>query len=494
MALTVTMNDANFNISSGTNVVYLSTSTAIFPATSGKYKFSFLLELTYNVDSSAVTKTISFTQKISYTKNTISYATIDLSQIYQSIVTPQITNATLIEKAGGISQEFYDNIHILPSQGATTNNFFTQGLLNEAQGMEAFRGVANVMQLNFFEMYSETPDGVAVKQGSATNKKVFMFWGRGQEEDGVIFDFSPFKLTGFTKKFLSSNYNIIADQSFNNIGLYEYHTLAFLNLCEINLTAEPYQVRVAYYSSPDATGLLGSELVIQNITSNGGKYGVGTDNEFFYLYFGAGLENLQKLSSSLTGDRPDDVPGGRSAIKSYRIRTTDSSGQPSSMNYVFNIVNYCNQFDVSRLSYMNRFGAWEYITLNKERTDELKVKKDYITTPLINQRSLQNLVSFYPTTINTAYPLNNAKQGKTATTVSSELTTTMFTDYLDDSGIEQIKDMMMSPQIHLMDGENAKALVLEKTSFKMKREKNRGLYQYELKFKFANPKFRTTLG
>jgi hypothetical protein len=143
---------------------------------------------------------------------------------------------------------------------------------------------------------------------------------------------------------------------------------------------------------------------------------------------------------------------------------------------------------------MNRFGAWEYINLNKERTDELNVKKEYLTSPLINQRSLQNITQYDPTTINTAYPLNNAKQGKTATSVSSEITTTMFTDYLDDAGVEQIKDMMMSPQIHLLDGENAKALILEKTSFRMKREKNRGLYQYELKFKFANPKFRTTLG
>ena len=68
----------------------------------------------------------------------------------------------------------------------------------------------------------------------------------------------------------------------------------------------------------------------------------------------------------------------------------------------------------------------------------------------------------------------------------------MFTDYLNESEVEQIKDLMMSPQIHLLDGENAKALILETSSMKLKREKNRGLYQYELKFKFANPKFRTT--
>ena len=64
--------------------------------------------------------------------------------------------------------------------------------------------------------------------------------------------------------------------------------------------------------------------------------------------------------------------------------------------------------------------------------------------------------------------------------------------YLSEDKIEQIKDLMMSPQIHLLDGDNAKALILETSTMKLKREKNRGLFQYELKFSFANPKFRTT--
>lgn len=497
--LTVTMNDDNFNISTGTNVVYLNTTTAVYPQVSGKYKYRFLIELTYNENIGGGvgnTKTISFTQQVSYQKVGNSYATFDLSQIYQTIVTPQITNARLVQKSGGFSQEFYDNIHLLPSQGAGSNNYFTPGLLEDSQGMGAFRGVANVMTLNFYEMYSDTEDGVPVKQGTSDVFKVFMFWGRGQEEDGVIFDFTPYKLTGSTKKLLSSNYNLSSSDTISNIdiGLNDYHTLAFLNLCEINLTAEPYKVAVEYYTS---SGYILGTLEIENTNTNGGKYTTITDTEFFYLYFGAGLENLQKLDTSdagVTGTLPDSVGGGRSAIKSYSIVIKNSSDVARSIIYNFNVVDYCNQYDVSRLSYMNRFGAWEYINLNKERTDELNVKKEYLTSPLINQRSLQNLVSFDPTAINTAYPLNNAKQGKTATSVSSEITTTMFTDYLDDAGVEQIKDMMMSPQIHLLDGENAKALILEKTSFRMKREKNRGLYQYELKFKFANPKFRATLG
>ena len=139
---------------------------------------------------------------------------------------------------------------------------------------------------------------------------------------------------------------------------------------------------------------------------------------------------------------------------------------------------------------MNRFGAWEYITLNKEKTEELQVKREYITKPVYNQST--GLSTFSNTLIDSAYPLDVAKQGMMTTSVNPTESFTLFTDNLKDYQIEQIKDMMMSPQIHLLDGDNAKALILEKTTMKLKGEKNTGLYEYELKFKYANPKYSTT--
>ena len=88
----------------------------------------------------------------------------------------------------------------------------------------------------------------------------------------------------------------------------------------------------------------------------------------------AGLENLQKniLSADITGTLPDSVAGGRDAIKSYVIYFQNSFSVRVSSLQIFNVIEYCPMYEQSRLAYMNRFGAWEYITLNKERTDELK--------------------------------------------------------------------------------------------------------------------------
>ena len=486
MALTVLINDSNFNISTGQNIAYVTTDTT----GAGVYKFRFLMELTYKIQGIAtpVTKEISFTQQ----QNQDGQAVFNLSEIYKSIVTPQITPSTDSDAPTTIIASQKGNIHTLPNISGGVAKIFSPGLLENSTGYEAFKGVANVMTLKFYEMYSSTAAGIPVKDATTLKTRtIYMFWGRGQEDEGVVVDFVPYQLDGSTKQFLSSNYNFDGSDYQINIGKNEYHTIGMLNQCAINTTAEPYRIQVSYKDSSDAT--LGNLEILNNAT-NGGTFDVATDDESFYQYFGAGLENLQKLTVdgvNVSGTLPDSVAGGRDAISWFRIYANQQTTYaPMSDIYRFNIVSYCSTYDQSRLAYMNRFGAWDYITLNKERTDELKVKKEYITKPIINQAT--GLETYVAAQINTAYPLDVAKQGMMTTSVAPTITTKMFTDYLPEDKIEQIKDLMMSPQIHLLDGDNAKALILETSTMKLKREKNRGLFQYELKFSFANPKFRTT--
>ena len=82
MALTITMNNLNFNISSGMNLAYMLTDTPIYPAVGGVYKFRFLIEVNYNIQSNPlITKTISFTQQITDNGKSL----FNFSEIYKSI-------------------------------------------------------------------------------------------------------------------------------------------------------------------------------------------------------------------------------------------------------------------------------------------------------------------------------------------------------------------------------------------------------------------------
>lgn len=496
--LTIGMNDAGFNISTGINLAYVTTST-----TGSIFKFRYLVEVIYNIDNSygatPQTRSIQFTQQ----KNNDGAGIFNLSEIYKSIVTPQITSAKKSEApaSGGLKNQ-YSSIHTLPHTEVSGQYMFSWGILNSSNGWEAFKGVANVMTLKFYEMYSTSENGVPVRDDdSLVTKTIYMFWGRGEEQEGVVINFDEYKLDGTFKNWLSGNYNHYEDSGVGysklELSKDEYHTMAFLNKCPINSISEIKDVWIKLY---DASNILLADIRILNGVTSGGSLSGILPNEGFYLYVGVGIKNLEKLdysntnysftpngnpATSIINGEIDGVP-----IARYYVATRDSSFAYTSRRYIFDVIEYCPNYEQSRLAYMNRWGAWEYITLNKERKDELSVKREYITKPLINQSS--TLGQFTPIALNGSYPLDVAKQGQMTTSVAPEITTTMFTDNLDDIGVAKIQDLMMSPQIHLLDGEDAKALVLMNTNFKMKRGKNRGLYNYELKFKFANPKYRTT--
>jgi hypothetical protein len=488
---TIGINDSGFNISTGVNLAYVDLYQPV-----GSYKYRILCELTYHTSlpslSTPTTKTISFSQQV----NEEGAVIFNFSEIFQSIVTPQITPSQKSDVPTTAVPNQYTSIHTLPNQNAGSTRLFSMGLLGHESGMTAFRGVAGYIDLKFWEFYSTTANGIPAKQGSSMDKKMYMFWGRANESDPVIIDFDDYKLENSTKSFLSSNYLKVMAEPRIYIGKDELHTISFLNRNRINVNAEPYLLEVKFYDS--AYSQLGA-LSILNELASGGAYesspSVAPDiYEAFYLFMGCGLENLQKLDlseASYTGVLPDSVVGGRDAIGYYSIQFIDSTeSNYMSQRYNFEIVNYCDRYEQSRLAYMNRFGAWEYITLNREKTSELKVKREYVTKPLINQGI--SLAGYGDAYMESSYPPEVAKQGKMTTLVRPEEKLTLFTDNLQDYEIEQIKDLMMSPQIHLMDGENAKALVLETSSMKLKDEKNTGLYNYELRFAYASPKYRST--
>ena len=83
----------------------------------------------------------------------------------------------------------------MPNINGGVAKIFSPGLLENSTGYEAFKGVANVMTLKFYEMYATTAAGVPVKDVTTLKTKtMYMFWGRGQEDEGVVVDFVPYKL------------------------------------------------------------------------------------------------------------------------------------------------------------------------------------------------------------------------------------------------------------------------------------------------------------
>ena len=494
MSLSIYINSGKYNLSTQVNLV-----AGFINPSPNTYNHRMEIEVTYNKTnylgiSSPNSKTITFIQQV----DDDGECTFDISPIYQSIVTPMIMSASPSNVQGTYTPITKDSIHNLPIKEGTATKILSWGIL-EQRGSQTFRGNANYLTCRFYEMFSTTPSGSPVRDPSSViEKNIYMMWGRANESDPIEINFDEYKLNGITKKFLSSNYNIVDGESHINIGKDELHTIAFLTKSAINTTAGVKFIQVEYFDSSSSS--LGTTQIWNRNLSGGSDnpdpHHEDLKNEGFFLYCGIGLKNLDEIDlseGSYSGVLPSGVSGGIDNIKYYKVTMTDPTfPQPAitSMTYVFNVVDYCDRYNTSRLSYMNRFGAWEYITLNKGKESEIKVKKEYINKPLLSDVGGTQFQGGIYTDI--SYPKNVAKQGQMASSVATTETFTLSTGYLKPYEINQIQDMMMSPQIHILDGEEAKALILETSTMKLKGDKNTGLYKYDLEFKYASPKYRTT--
>lgn len=514
---TVTINDDNFIPSTGENMAYIESNNIT------GYKLRFLCEITYYTDfynTTGGSKTIQFVQQPTQQVGIYSSAVFNLTEIINSIVTPQITSSNLAnppDPTAIVATEVF-NIHALPSyNGNVGEKIYSNGMLMQIAtvGNEDIRGVSNVMLCNFYEMYSITEDGMPVKdQSTEVSKRLYVFKGRGQSDYGALPDLKNIYgqyNNGSTKPVLTSNYNPTGGGNFEyeiNIGKDEFHTMSFFGRSNITPASVCEAFQVKYYKASDDS-YLGQGTCTMSLSGGGAKYWENyIDNIYpdFYRICGVGFENLNRLnfdqldpSKTYYGNPPSAFEGWIPIAGMYytfqlgSLAPTTHAFTGCSALYKFNIVQYCDRYEQTRLSYMNKFGAWEYITLNKKKEETLKVEKEYITKPLLNQSSYPRFSSGFDVPdeyINAAYPLNVAKRGKMATSVRPTEHITLFTHNLKPYEIEQIKDMMMSPEIHDVTTINAQALILENTEMKLKGLKNTGLYEYELKFSYANPKNR----
>lgn len=491
MSIVVDLNNADFSLSSGVNLAYVNVSKV-----AGTYNHKVLLELTY-VDYGATspsTKTISFANSLDNSDNVL----FDLTTIYETIVTPMIASAKGLDDDGFALMETIGSIHNMPNEITATTPLFCRSNL-EFSGYSSFRGNGNYLTLKFYEMNSSTATGTPVKDASTeVVKNVFLMYGRANDDDPVQIEWTDYKLTGNTKKLLNSNYYEINGQPNIDIRLNDFHTCAFFNMCNVNQGARPQKLVFNYFNGSTQLG----QLEALNLSGSGGGYdsdptATGLQSTLFILHFGCGLENLQRLDmteSEYSGTKPDDVSGGRSAITHYTmkvVQVSTPSDLEKSKTYKFNIKNYCDRYEQTRLAFLNRFGVWEYYTFNKAKTSELKVEKQTMDMSKFTRQPNFGSVGGF---LNSAYSPDLAKQGTRITSMNYDETFTLFTDYLEDYELEIMKDIMMSPQIHMLEGTTAKALILDNTSMTLKGEKETGLYKYEFKFKYALPKHKSILG
>lgn len=428
----------NYNFNSSDYV--LSSSKRVITCTSTnvtQFKYRFYLEVIYSG------KTYAYT----FRPNDVSYGLIDISAIINTLVSPINVQQKLTipdSLPTGTQSIFQQNIHSMPHTDVIDGDWGDVYLSTGGSG-------AKKIDLKLWDFYALTSDVAPSKQGASVDGSMYLLSGYNKSTDLINFDFTDYKLDASWKNFLNGNYDFRATYYNIDTAITDYGTLALLNLTtDVNTTGiGAYKFLVQYYNSADT--LLGSQYFL-NTLDFGGKYDAsGVSDDSMIIHFGCYPANLNKLGTAY--NRPQDQTG----LAYYNVLAVSSAGAQKSRPYRFNIIERCDKYDSQRFAYINKFGVWEYITFNKERTDKINNTKTEIKSSIYNY---QKAYSQYGAGYNESpFVPGVAHESRRNIASNVKQSFTIKTGYLKPHEIEQVRDMFISSSINYIN-EDGTALAL----------------------------------
>ena len=219
----------------------------------------------------------------------------------------------------------------------------------------------------------------------------------------------------------------------------------------------------------DANNTLLVTFNIDNNTAVGGFDQATTNARAMIIFLGLYPANLNNWSSDF-----------QTHIANTSYYTVKGVGHPSGLitdEYRINII--CDSsfgYEGIRLTWLNKFGTWDYYTFNQKSIRSLSTSKTQYT----QLGGTWNEATYQP---------NGFKGGMKNFRVNATEKITLNTDYLTDLESEWIESLFNSPEVYILTGETptdnagiinkyVQPVTLTTTSFTRKTKANDKLIQY----------------
>ena len=296
--------------------------------------------------------------------------------------------------------------------------------------------------ITFKVEYAESASGAIIPPSDPSNNnatdsdKYTMFNGVLQYDDKLNlfdndygYDLSHYYLNGTSRSFLTTS------PTTQYARLEDYGTLPFLNLPGVNQTTPFYAITLNYYDSEG--GNLGGEAVQWN-AANGGSTSLGPLSNTRLNYFGAFPANLQGDGTTMFAGL---VAAGTIQGGYYTVKAVGSGvGQIWSQTYTINVI--CPNlkgYEAIRLTWLNKWGTWDYYTFNMKSTRS-------VTT---NRTSYTQLGGTWN---ESSFKLSGYKGGKKNFRVNSTEKITLNTDFVTEDEGTWFEQLVNSTEVYVLDG------------------------------------------
>ena len=310
-----------------------------------------------------------------------------------------------------------------------------------------------------------------------------LFTPRSTDSEYVQSDaFNVFNMNSVTDRFLSDLELDSAPYGLgsvyrNYIQETDYHTLAFLN-DDTNFDSDNKFIAIAYYDSSGS--IIGSPLVIPNISTNGGLSpdDAGLTDKTRLLYFGCGPANLQASDVVPSGGSAGDArPSNFSNWAFYKIQAFNGAANKSAVYHFIKQDGSCKGFKVRRLAWRNSVGGYDYYNFNMKSTQTLSVERN----------NYNALIGTYNKSV---WRYNDTQRGKTTRQTTATLKETLNTDFISETDAFLIEKLLMSTNVYILennDTEFTQAVMITDSSIVKKTVANDKLIQYAINIEYANP-------
>tara|TARA_R110002167_G_scaffold341429_3_gene549830 strand:- start:2655 stop:4067 length:1413 start_codon:yes stop_codon:yes gene_type:complete len=239
-------------------------------------------------------------------------------------------------------------------------------------------------------------------------------------------DFLP---TSATSKFLTDSNSSIAGDGIQ-IRDGDYHSLAFLSGYFEAGFSQPDLYTVIFY---DINGSGISFFNIDITSSNGGANALGTtyiaDSRKALMYLGAGTANFLGAGESVptNWDR-------------YEIALVSGSTQVSE-KIVFNReYDDCKGFETIRLTWLNKFGVWDYYNFTKKNTESTDIKRT----------EYNKIKGNWDGDTYTKYGYNRGNS--TLNTLAKQKATLNSDWFRNDKEAAWLEQLFISPEVYIING------------------------------------------
>ena len=223
------------------------------------------------------------------------------------------------------------------------------------------------------------------------------------------------------------------------VTLLDYGTLSFFSMQKGAMAdfvigsasaTEPaiHRIKVTMYNAAGG-GLV--TFYVDCTNANGGAYGYTFRGEHRLQYIGSCPANF-RWSSAWTANE---------ALCAYYIVTAeDDVPAQISKEYRFDIIDSdCKGYEPIRLTWLNKYGTWDYYTFNKKSTRSTSTKRS----------EYQQLKGSWN---EDAYMLHGYQGGKKNFRVNSKESIKINTDYMNEEDAIWFEELINSPEVYILKG------------------------------------------